>query len=635
MAIVNGTNYDHIDLQSVAGGDTVRHMYQDTAGRAMLAPTEASSTASMAHVPGTDSEFFVYNNKLYQATVSIAQGGTITPNTNCKEAPLGKAVSDLKSAIDEICKALLASGKYYEAMAAWFKANGCAAMADLTGLCDRWYRISRLGWEGGTRFLNTDQGSVSTGTKVGDNAGLVCEPSTNETAGRDDYANLPLFSVADCNWTVDSNGKRHIIAIDGITSYNAFERDNPDKLVGVIQMAPWIKQTQEVGTYTYWMTDKENADGYVPVSEAVDLDGTLHPWVIHGKYAFNDGGWGCYSGANTRRYDVSHNSQRTGVRGKWGNQYCGKASCDDAWMKLHVFIKYASLTLDGIMNGCCSYYWANGKAPIVAETGVKRVILGESDANYVVVGSAVAISTSSSVAYSSAKSSIGSLVYGAVVTSKEAVTVNGVSGVALNLDVAEAFDVETTYTVNVIAWRTGSTDHVKGNDGSPVSNTSSKEPYKLQGIEQSYGFYEVIADAILNYEASGGSTLLCVYVCRDASKINTEIDANYHKVGYSALADGGSDGWNYIKRLGFDPNYPEVWFGKELGGSSSTYTKDGLYIKKAGTTGPYEWQALGTLFNGLTGAGLSCAVANSGLPLANWSVGGRLSPNGSRGELAA
>ena len=96
MALVNGTNYDHIDLHSASGGDVTRHKLQDTDGRAMVAPTEASSTASAAHPAGS---YFIYNNKLYQATSDIASGGTITPNTNCKEAPLGASVSDLKSAI--------------------------------------------------------------------------------------------------------------------------------------------------------------------------------------------------------------------------------------------------------------------------------------------------------------------------------------------------------------------------------------------------------------------------------------------------------------------------------------------------------------------------------------------------------
>lgn len=94
MALVNGTNYDHIDLHAASGGDVTRHKLQDTDGRAMVAPTEASSTASAAHPAGS---YFIYNNKLYQATSDIASGGTIT-NTNCKEAPLGASVSELKSA---------------------------------------------------------------------------------------------------------------------------------------------------------------------------------------------------------------------------------------------------------------------------------------------------------------------------------------------------------------------------------------------------------------------------------------------------------------------------------------------------------------------------------------------------------
>ncbi len=98
MALVNGTNYDHIDLHAASGGDVTRHKLQDTDGRAMVAPTEASSTASAAHPAGS---YFIYNNTLYQATADIASGGTITPNTNCKAVTLGSDVSDLKSAITE------------------------------------------------------------------------------------------------------------------------------------------------------------------------------------------------------------------------------------------------------------------------------------------------------------------------------------------------------------------------------------------------------------------------------------------------------------------------------------------------------------------------------------------------------
>ena len=71
---------------------------RDSEGREMIAPEETSSTASRAYAVG---EVFVYNNLLYRATAAIAQGGTITPRTNCQAVPggLGGEVSDLKSAM--------------------------------------------------------------------------------------------------------------------------------------------------------------------------------------------------------------------------------------------------------------------------------------------------------------------------------------------------------------------------------------------------------------------------------------------------------------------------------------------------------------------------------------------------------
>lgn len=50
-----------------------------------IAPIEATSTASQAYSQG---DLFFYNGKLYVATASIAQGATITPNTNCSETSI-------------------------------------------------------------------------------------------------------------------------------------------------------------------------------------------------------------------------------------------------------------------------------------------------------------------------------------------------------------------------------------------------------------------------------------------------------------------------------------------------------------------------------------------------------------------
>ena len=101
MALVNGTEYYFIDMQQASGGDTTRHLLKDTNGRAMIAPTEASSTAGAAHPKGS---YFIYNGVLYQATADIAAGGTITPGTNCLEKPLGDAVFELQEDFDKVCE---------------------------------------------------------------------------------------------------------------------------------------------------------------------------------------------------------------------------------------------------------------------------------------------------------------------------------------------------------------------------------------------------------------------------------------------------------------------------------------------------------------------------------------------------
>lgn len=95
MALVNGTNYDHIDLQAEAGGDVTRHKLQDTAGRALVAPTEDTSSASAAHEAGS---YFILGGVLYRAVSPIAQGGGIVTGgagRNCEAATVGEALSRL------------------------------------------------------------------------------------------------------------------------------------------------------------------------------------------------------------------------------------------------------------------------------------------------------------------------------------------------------------------------------------------------------------------------------------------------------------------------------------------------------------------------------------------------------------
>ena len=104
---------------------------------------------------------------------------------------------------------------YLAVMQKWFQKK-IGSPATLTQLVYEWYTVTRKNWHGWVDFPTT---GVSTGTKGGDNAGLVCTPSTNTVAGRDDYAGNPLFAVVDCNWSIDATTLEPVItAICGVTA---------------------------------------------------------------------------------------------------------------------------------------------------------------------------------------------------------------------------------------------------------------------------------------------------------------------------------------------------------------------------------------------------------------------------------
>jgi hypothetical protein len=58
----------------------------------LIAPTESAFTATRNYTTGS---LFIVDNVLYKATANIANGGTITPNTNCTATTLAEIISAL------------------------------------------------------------------------------------------------------------------------------------------------------------------------------------------------------------------------------------------------------------------------------------------------------------------------------------------------------------------------------------------------------------------------------------------------------------------------------------------------------------------------------------------------------------
>ena len=528
---------------------------------------------------------------------------------------------------------------YRKVMKKWFDYKGVsgASVKKLNELCDEWYEKTRPGWDGRTKFAQPSVTAVSTGTKEGDNANMVCIPSTDVTAGQDDYAGNNLFAITRVNWIVDETTLDPIVtAIEGITE--GFEADNPDKYVGIMQMTGYVYFVEDTNDYSigYADTPVSSHTGIAPLEEAVRCDGTIRNFVLHSAYmsGINGEKMTACSGQKVSAWN-SHNSLHT-FSGKNGAQYSGGCTCDDAFLKIMTFIKYASLTLDNIMAGCNNYngvYYAQ-----VSETGVKRVIVPNN--TIIEPGSVVEIGVyngSSADRGTAANYSISGN-RGCKVLSVETVTINDTTYKAVYVDIDTAFDtvangsaVSGSTIIQTWHWATGSCDAVKGNDGSPVSNTDNKHPFKLQGIECMVGGYEVLADVIMSIEKDGSDNSRYIpYITKRKSYQATSITANYEGLTGLAIYCPATDSWQYIKKLKYEKG---VYYPNVVGGSSSTYTRDAMYMNKNSTTGTREWLACGYLTAGAV-AGLS-SLSGTGLSNASWNCLARLSPNGNRGELSA
>lgn len=564
------------------------------------------------------------NGKVDTSSVGVAGG--VASLDSAGKVPS----SQLPSYVDDVLAALLNHDNYKAVMKAWFKSKGSAAMTDFTELCDEWYELTRTGWSGGVRFQipAADATANSDGARTGDNVGMSCTPSTLSVAGQDDFADVPLFFPVDCNVYLDANGDPHITAIDGVCG--DFARTDASRIVCVMQMTGWERFVVDsvAGVYGWDYTDQPNKEDYYPLPEAVSLyDNRIRNFVVHGKYNFGDT-WSCCSGQKVRIWDVSHNSQLSGVRSQWGTRYCGATSADDAFLKLMLYLKYARLDSGRILAGCVNYSYVYQLA--LGETGVERVLLTPAQASNLIVGSCICVGTSTS--RSGSKANDTALLDRVRIVQIDTIEIDGVSYGAVYVDNGgTTFDTSTSYYVYTFQWHTGSTDDVLGNDGG-INPASPKYPVKLQGIEYMVGCYEAMGDIILSYGSQDDVNRMIPNVCRDATKLATSLTSDY--MAGRGTPTPASAGWQYPKQMYGSTSAPELIWAIDTGGSTSGGPRDGIYMLIV-TSGVYEWLRFGRLSHGVGGVGLSCGLGNYGLSYAHWYVGGRLSVTGNRGEFQA
>ena len=514
--------------------------------------------------------------------------------------------------------------------------NANAEYDSLTNLADRFFKAaaSAVTQTYTSQFYRYNTSNSSLGTKMADNEGLVCTPSTIATAGQDDYADLPLFACFDVNYTIDANSLEPVIhAIKGV--YGAFTAQPVDSFVGVMQMTGYVRRSGDETTKTVEYK-AQYAEGFMPLPEAVRAsDNGVRGFVIHAKYAAGydaNGLLSSVSGVQPATYrpgsagsvSISHDGQIALWRAR-GNQYAGSSMCDGAFMQLMLEIKYANLGSNAIMKGCQAY--STSYAAAVSESGVNRIVLTASQAAYYIVGSRVSLGTGTD----RAKATCYDVHDIATVASIEDVTIDGTAYKAVVLATEAFFNTEAGVTyITPQPWLTGSTDGVQGNDGSPYGNTNGKEPFKIQGIEVLLGMYEVYADITTYEDAEVGYT---VYADRKAAEI-VKGKAGANAVTLGIIPKEEAAAWKYNAELNWDANNQESYMiPTQFNGTSTTGYRSASYRDALATVGWREWPAFGYLGNGGV-CGLACASLHDALGGAYWNIGARPCGSGAnRGEF--
>lgn len=511
--------------------------------------------------------------------------------------------------------------------------NITAAGGGIENALSNFFALRRTGKVYTTRIYKYDTSTSPTGVKLNDNEGLVRKPSTNTAIGQDDYREIGVFMHFPCNFTVDNKGFNHVTALQGQPDFKKTGKVD----VGEVTMSAWVGITDNPEYVDYHYSDSPNeALGLRPMGESINPDGTISPFMIHGKYGAGDIDGVPYSSAGLI---LANGSQKGGkpvsytgliaYMRKKGSMYVGTTNWDLFYKQLMMIILYATTNSRSVMTGCNSYSMQEMAA--VAETGVTRVILPKAKANNYIVGSYVSVGDiGSNTNKDRYYAYMHNLAYDVKILKIEPVDD---TNSAIYLD-TEPFNTTLTTCISTMPWRTGSTDSVLGSDGSPFSNTDNKNPFKIQGIETGYGAYEVLSNVFMDIVTDeDGTPKRDVYICMDASLLTTDMNVaktRYKKVAAQVTYTAAS--WKYISKCFVDPALG-IMVPTETKAGSTTGFCNGLYTD-SNTSGQREWLSLGRLHYGAV-YGLWFLIACSGVGAAGWDIVSGVSPNGTRGEWQA
>ena len=454
--------------------------------------------------------------------------------------------------------------------------------------------------------------------KTRDNANLVCEPSTDTVAGVDDYADIQLFQWAKCNYKRYDDGFAYPVAIEGDGNY----KETGDVDCGAIQPTFWYGYVDSDEYKELIISDSPNNSlGLKPWEQAVRADGTVMPYFIQSRYPSVVGSDGLLHSqpGNKISRNHSHNSMITSYQKK-GAGYWGAGSDRYTFAQIFMMIKYGVKSIQKKMNGVCSWN-IQYKASVESDVPNTYFPVTNAQADSLQVGLCVSVgygqeSSNGSVNIDRNVGTMHAYADDVKILKIEPLDADN-KAVYLDCEPFTTSPISGQYTTQYIYMSSmhahaGDTDSVIGHrDGSPVSNSDGKHPFRIQGIEYLHGAWIVASDTVMFFKEDYSKDVYRAPRGVAHSTNDTTIKETYTLVG-NIIANNGSDFW-----VGDVDHVDGVWFPTSVVSSDQQGMGDRCYAGGQSTSGSREYLQGGYLGNG-SFDGLASLHCGSGLGAALW-----------------
>lgn len=465
-----------------------------------------------------------------------------------------------------------------------------------------------------------------TGELTDDSVGLVCEPSTEAEAKRDDFAHLAQFWCVEVAAEKNADGTHTIYACEFIDPLDVVRAGGPDDgkhLVWVLQKNTYTREWDEDG-YRYFKMRCDPAEGWETWPQGTDRQKHVYPYMANPKYGAgleDDGSIGCRTGLPPVNYS-SHNNNVTLWRQR-GSQYAGASGNLLKFQLTMIWLKYGVKGNSGTIEGHSSQNLQYAAA--VSESGVQRILLTTAQASNFKVGYNVIVGVPGSGDNKDrGQASMYSIRKNKRVTKIETVQIEEESyGAVYVEDGDNTFDTTAgaTYISNMPYW-SGWNDTVQGNDGSRYDPANGHDTGLIQKTEFMAGAYLILADELWQWgtDDDGNFTFDC-YTCHDQTKVTTNgsISGDYTKQEDLTLTfpQGTPDAWWYIEDTAIAADRGVLWPAKvSTEAGSGTGVKDGFAVYPR-TSGVRAGWCCCNLY-GWGNAGLAARYSSFGTTISYW-----------------